>query len=167
MLETETHYHVSITCFRFGKILPPPPPTRFISLARRFSMFSDVVLVWRFRIIFLKIIWRKSTIVSIFYIDAETRLWLLKNWRPRAGSRELRNGAMWKMVKNRKKILRILNCFFETFLLIGRKSFGSLIFRVSHVTWPLLTTIFWRHFGPLVLAYVYDNLSLMKFWDKH
>ena len=53
---------VGITCFRFGKILPPPPPLRFISLARRFWMFSDVVL-------FLKIIWRKSMIVSVLYIQ--------------------------------------------------------------------------------------------------
>ena len=52
---------VGITCFRFGKILPPPPQ-RFISLARRFWMFSDVVL-------FLKIIWRKSMIVSVLYIQ--------------------------------------------------------------------------------------------------
>ena len=68
-------------------------------------------------------------------------------------------GLCEKWLKIGKKILKILNCFFETFLLHRPKQFRKL--NIQSKSCDL--TIAYND----ILANVYNNLSLMTFWDKH
>lgn len=68
-------------------------------------------------------------------------------------------GLCEKWLKIGKKILKILNCFFETFLLNRPKQFRKL--NIQSKSRDL--TVAYND----ILADVYNNLSLMKFRDKH
>ena len=68
-------------------------------------------------------------------------------------------GLCEKWLKIGKKILKILNCFFETFLLHRPKQFRKL--NIQSKSRDL--TVAYND----ILADVYNNLSLMKFRDKH
>ena len=75
-------------------------------------MFFDVVLVWRFWIILLKIIWRKSTIVSVLYIGAETRELLeILDWSVERLSYTACLLKQWNVVKAEKKKLKNIRKF--------------------------------------------------------
>ena len=80
VLETGTHYDVSITCFPFGKS-HPHELSLCLEDSEYFLMLSLIVilrrwciLVWTFWIIILNIIWRTSTIVSFLFTLTVWRL---------------------------------------------------------------------------------------------